>query len=382
MNILCISHEYPPVGGGGATACLNICRQYAKKGHRVVVLTSAYEETPLHENVAGVEIHRVRCKRSSKDHSSFAEMLSFLTAAFGKTPSLMKQTAFDVCQVFFGIPSGPLGWYIHKRWKVPYVVRLGGGDVPGTQKRFDKIYKLIAPFLKSIWKNARYVVANSEGLCQRAQAFSRQAHFRVIPNGIDPEDFLTLQPQPDADTLRLVTVARIVERKGMQSIVAALPEIIKRTDGHVAYTIIGDGPYRADIERQATELGVSSYMQITGMIDRSLVLDTLCKNDIFLLTSHWEGMPNVVLEAMAAGLPILMTDCEGSAELVHDNGYVLALQGDVVAQIVDAVMKLYHDPALRTRMGNASRQRIMESFTWEKAADAYLALFRGEEDMG
>ena len=150
MNILCINHEYPPIGGGGATACKNICEQYVKKGHRVTVVTAQFSEDLKKEGAGDLRIFRLKCKRSKKDSSSFIEMLSFLFAAFRFTKNLAKKEKFDVAHIFFGIPSGPLGLYLKKKYNVPYVVRLGGGDVPGTQKRFKVIYTLLSPLLKKI----------------------------------------------------------------------------------------------------------------------------------------------------------------------------------------------------------------------------------------
>ena len=248
MKILCISHEYPPIGGGGATACKNITRQYVKAGHPTTVITAAFEDMPIDEQNEEVQIYRLKCKRKNKDHSSFKEMLSFLFAAFIFLPSLMKKTRFDVVHIFFGIPSGPLGWYIKKRYNIPYIVRLGGGDVPGTQKRFDKLYFILAPFIKRIWKNALYVVANSSGLLKRAKNFYDSDNFCIIPNGINIENYPVKKHFSSKSFFNITTTARIIERKGIQHIIEALPKIIAETNGNIIYTIIGDGPYRTDIE--------------------------------------------------------------------------------------------------------------------------------------
>lgn len=375
MNILCISHEYPPVGGGGATACLNISWQLARMGHRVTILTSSFEDAPLQEEAHGVTVLRARCKRANRDHSSFAEMLHFLFAAYRMLPGIVKRGAFDVVQVYFGIPSGPLGWFILKRWKIPYVVRLGGGDVPGTQARFEKVYRLVGPFLKHVWGSASFVVANSQGICDRARAFSDGARFAIIPNGINAEDFPRPVQVTSDDVLEVMTTARIVERKGIQHVLRALPELVRETDGNVRYTIIGDGPYRTEIEALARRLNVLQYVRITGMVDRAEVLNILSGASVFVLTSDWEGMPNVVLEAMAMGLPVVMTDCEGSAELIGDNGFVLKRSEDIPPQVAQAVLKLYRAPELARSMGVASRKLATEHFTWKKTAQLYLQLF-------
>ncbi len=70
--------------------------------------------------------------------------------------------------VFFGIPSGPLGLYLKRKYEIPYVIRFGGGDIPGFQDRFSVIYKLIGPAIKAIWRNSDALVVNSSGLRKMA----------------------------------------------------------------------------------------------------------------------------------------------------------------------------------------------------------------------
>lgn len=376
MNILCINHEFPPVGGGGATACAHIAAELVRAGHRVTVITCAFGEDPP-TDPDGVRVLRVRCRRENPHSASFVEMASFLIAAFRRLPSVLRADGpFDHLLVFFGIPSGPVGWYCKKRWKIPYTVRLGGGDIPGTQDRFTAVYRVIAPFLRAIWRGADHVVANSEGLRLRAAAFYDGAQLAVICNGADVEVSDEPPARPQDDTLRMVSVARIVERKGIQFAVQALPEIVRRTEGRVHYTVVGDGPYRAEVEALAASLGVSGYLTVTGMVDRASVRPLLRESDVYLLPSLWEGMPNAVLEAMAEGLPVIMTSCEGSDELVDQNGMVVDLKGDIPAQIAQAATLLQQDPGLRARMGVSGRAMVLDRFSWARTAQAYVDMMR------
>ena len=414
MKILCINHEYPPIGGGGATACKALTREFTALGHDVTVVSAAYNSAYTSNDGAkatlqfdvqdGVYIHRLKCRRSAPDQASFFEMLSFLMAAFRFLPKLVKksESSFDIVIAFFGIPSGVAAWYIKKRFKLPYVVRLGGGDIPGTQKRFALVYTLLTPALKAIWRNASCVVANSQGLRERAERFYDKARFAVITNGVNLDDFplsergnvaappvvapavqfpaaqppnTATHPQaPKKNTFHLITTARIVERKGIQHVIEALPRLIKETSGNIRYTIIGDGPYRNEIEILAKSLDVSEYIEITGMIPFNEVVERLSKADIFVLTSHWEGMPNAVAEAMAMRLPVIMTACEGSAELIGENGYIIELDENIAANLSKKILTLYNDNALLANMGQKSYERVCESFLWNKSAKEYLTL--------
>lgn len=95
----------------------------------------------------------------------------------------------DICLTFFGIPSGPLALHLKRKYRLPYVVRFGGGDIPGAQKRFRYLYAVLAPAVRAVWKNAGRLIANSEGLKKRALAFESRYAVDIIENGVDNSFF-------------------------------------------------------------------------------------------------------------------------------------------------------------------------------------------------
>lgn len=375
MRILVISHEYPPIGGGGATACYNLTKQYALMGHEVDIITADINGKESSFSEGNIKVYKVKCKRAYTDHSSFYEMFTFLIGALHKVKEICKVDSYDIVQVFFGIPSGPIGYYIKRKYKIPYIIRVGGGDIPGTQKRFNFIYKIISPFLKVIWKNAEYVVTNSEGLKNRALNFYQKANHTVIYNGIDLADFPNKKEKKNEDKIKIVTTARLVERKGIQHVLEALSILANKYGDYIQYTIIGDGPYRENLEKMIDEYQLKENVVITGMLPRNDVLKLLCQSDIFVLLSHWEGMPNVVLEAMACRLPIVMSDCEGSLELVKDNGYIIKSGDNLVQEFISKIENLMNDQELCKSLGNNSFQMIEKQFLWEISAKDYLEIF-------
>ena len=171
MKILVVSHEFPPIGGGGANACYFLTREYVKAGHEVVVVTANYQNMPELEVISGVSIIRVNSGRAFKDHCGFGEMAGYLAKTMKIIGKLENDEKFDVCQVFFGIPSGPIGYWLKKKYHVPYIIRFGGGDIPGFQKRFKWVYKFISPAIKVLWRNADALVANSNELKKFAESF-------------------------------------------------------------------------------------------------------------------------------------------------------------------------------------------------------------------
>lgn len=367
MKILMISHEYPPVGGGGANACMYLAKEYAMHGHHVTIVTVNYQQSmPNEEQNGNIRIIRLNVKRKKKEHCSFQEMFHFLCKAWPAIRKLQGQEKYDVCQIFFGIPSGPLGYLLKKKYHVPYIIRFGGGDIPGFQERFTKVYRVIGPFLKIIWRNADVLVANSRGLKELALDFYDKKDIQIIPNGVDTEVFYPGKRQKH-DTIQVLFVSRLIERKGLQYILPEWRQIERKTGKQIHLTIVGDGPYRETLEKITLENHLTDVVSFEGQKDKSEILHYYQEADLFILPSKKEGMPNVVLEAMAVGLPIIMTPCQGSEELVHENGEIVE-----ISQFVDAIIRFCQNDELRDRQGLESRRRAEQEFSWKSTAEAYL----------
>lgn len=368
MKILAISHEFPPIGGGGANACYFLTKGFVERGHEVTLITANYQGMPEKEVMNGVQIMRVNSLRKHKEHCSFKEMLSYLFKAYPVAKKMQKENRYDICLIFFGIPSGPIGYMLKKKYKLPYVIRFGGGDVPGFQERFTKVYKLIAPAIKMIWKKADARIANSQGLKDMALKFYDKKSFDIIPNGVDTEVFYPIE-KADSDEFKILFVSRLIERKGLQFIIPQLQKIQDSTEKKVKLVVVGDGPYREQLETITREYKVADMVEFVGQKNKKEIVPFYQNADLFILPSAKEGMPNVVLEAMACGLPIIMTPCEGSKELVQNNGYIL-----LTSEMGEKIRQLLRNKEMLQKLGHNSRRIVEEQFCWGHVVENYLTL--------
>lgn len=374
MRILAVSHEYPPIGGGGANAAYHLLHGFANRGHEISLVTTAYAGRSGSDDNR-LKIYEVDSARKSPDSCSFAEMLDFMLKAMKCADRLVREAKsagepYDRCLIFFGIPSGPVGYRLKKKYGLPYFIRFGGGDIPGYQKRFDKVYKIIAPAIRVIWRDADMRIANSEGLRQMAYGFCDIYPFEVITNGVDTDTYCPLKVGDTVkDAVNILFVSRLIERKGLQHIIPELNRIIQSSDRDVKLTVVGDGPYREHLEGLAEKYGVVDHVDFVGSKKGDELISYYRGGDIFILPSSNEGMPNVVLEAMACGLPIIMTPCQGSAELVRDNGFISDTSG-----FADRIAELTRDSVKREKMGALSRQMVEEQFSWDSIIEKYLSV--------
>lgn len=371
MKILMVSHEYPPIGGGGANACMNLAKGLQKLNHEVVVLTTWYPELPRYAEEKKLLIVRLPSRRKHLSHCSFGEMFSYLWLALKESVRMQKEKKFDVVMVFFAIPSGPVGYYLKKRFGVPYIIRFGGGDIPGFQNRFKLVYKFIGPFEKVIWKQAEALVANSKGLYKLAKHFYDKQAIKIIPNGVDVDVFQAESTDEKKKTYQILFVSRLIERKGLQFIIPQMKSLQEACDRKVMLTVVGDGPYRKVLENLAVDEGVAESVVFAGQKDKNELLYYYNMADVFILPSKKEGMPNVVLEAMASGLPIIMTPCEGSDELIDGNGYAV-----VAEQFGEKLALLEKDEELRAWMAQKSVELVHERFMWEAVVKQYEKILK------
>jgi glycosyltransferase involved in cell wall biosynthesis len=367
MRILLINSEYPPIGGGAGNASQHITRELAALGHEIIVITAHFRGLPKLETHNGVTVRRIPALRRRQDRSGALEQLAFILSASLSTFRLVRQSKADVTLAFFGMPSGAVAWTLKKFFRIPYVVSLRGGDVPGFRPYdFKTMHRLLAPFLRVIWHDASAVIANSRGLRDLALAFDSSIEIPIIPNGVDVSQY------PAGDRAwsppRLLSVGRIVHQKGLDLGLRALAGL---KDLDWEWRIAGDGPQVESLQSLAAELGIAERIAFLGWQSREELAKWYHQSNLFLFPSRHEGMPNAVLEAMAGGLPVIATRIAGNEELVLDGGTGLLVPTESVDNLREALRKLLSNPTLRQRMGTASRQRVEQNYTWQKTAEAY-----------
>ncbi len=372
-RFLLINYEYPPVGGGGGNATQQIGRALVERGARVTVLTAAQGDLPRRENDRGVQVYRIWAARRHQDRCSIPEMLMFLAHASITAPGLARQVRADAALVFFSLPTGPVGWWLKRRLGLPYVVSLQGGDVPGFLADELAVYhRLTAPVITKVWRDASAVIANSNGLANLARQFAPDVEIGMIPAGAD----LRAVTPPTVPTLegplRFLFVGRLVSQKGLDVLFRALSFLKDRTDWTL--TIAGEGPLKDELARAAQGLRLSEYIVFRGWLERDHLPAVYEDADVFVLPSRDEGMPNAMLEAMAAGMPVIGSRVAGIEEVVIDGETGLLVEPEDADGLASALKTLIEDRDKTFALGQAARKRVEDHYSWTMAAEEYLTL--------
>lgn len=218
-------------------------------------------------------------------------------------------------------------------------------------------------------------IANSFGavtfLCSRGLPKEK---FIVIPNGIDVSEWNGQAVRPVKGPPKIICVANFRPIKRHCDLIEALA-LVRQRGVRVQCLFVGDGMTRQEAETLARERGLGEAIEFLGRRAPEEVKDLLRRADIFVLQSLWEGLPGSIMEAMAAGLPVVGTDVNGINELVIDGETGFLVPPKEPAALAERIEVLVKDPYLRRRMGKAGRLRIMREFSLEKMVHNYERVY-------
>jgi phosphatidyl-myo-inositol dimannoside synthase len=376
MRILMLNNEFPPLGGGTGTANHALLRHFVQiPDLEIDLITSALGAQKEEENFSErITILKVPVKNRNIHHSSNRELLAYAARALSLALKQHRIRRYEFCFAWSALPAGFVAMTLKKILNLPYIVRVCGPDIPGFERRYQPIYPVVSPIIRSVWQHAAVVVAKSDGEKEMIRAFDRNTEVTLVPNGVDLAVFQPDAAIPDDGPLRLLCVARLIERKGQHHLIEAVKRL---TDAGVEVTLdlVGTGDARVSYERQTRGLALNGRVDFLGYIPRGKIAEYYARGHVFVLPSYNEGMSIATLEAMAAGLPVVTTRTPGAAELVEEgiNGLTFAW-GDIDG-LTTHLHLLATDRDLTRRMGAASRTRAAH-FTWDTAAAAYLDLFQ------
>jgi colanic acid/amylovoran biosynthesis glycosyltransferase len=232
----------------------------------------------------------------------------------------------------------------------------------------------VARGLPATFDRATAVHCISGAIEREAQQFGLDpVKARVIHPGIDPEFFSPAEVRTSDAVLRLVAVGSLVWVKGATYALEAVRRLVDR-GVKVRLSLIGDGPGRQRIQYTIDDLALADHVEVLGALPPVAVRDRLRQSDVFILPSLSEGFCNAAVEAMACGLPVVMTNCGGVREGVTEGveGFIVPVREPEA--MASAIESLARDPELRARMGKAGRARVLAQFTLARHVRAFVAL--------
>ncbi|MBI5849892.1 MAG: glycosyltransferase family 4 protein [Planctomycetes bacterium] len=358
--------------GGYELQALSLAAHHVSTGVPSFVVTNNHHDLPAREVRHGVTIHRLPFLPPSRKNwaALFTAFLVFLRA---------HRREYDVIHchalTFLAACCVRIGRLLGK----PVVVKVATErDVREFHDDRSFHFRLFFRWLKT----ADRLLCLSERI--RAEAIAcgfRDEQAVIVRNGVDTRRFAPASPETRAAArtalglrdgeLALLYVGRLVQRKGVDVLLNALPLCGPAAQARVF--VVGDGERAAEWRALAQDLGVAARVTFAG--EQADVAPFLAAADAFVFPSRLEGLPNALLEAMACGLPAIATRIGGCVDVMTDDAGILVGSDDARA-LAAAMDRLAADAGERARLGEAARRRVQSAFSFDVTAERLQSIYR------
>ena len=374
MRILMLNNEFPPLGGGTGSVNQALLQRLAYVADlEIDLFTAALGRAPEREQFSErIRLYKVPVDNRDIHHSSNRELLTYAALALPAALARHRALPYDFCFAWSAVPAGGVALALRRLTGLPYLVRVSGPDIPGFEERYAWLYPILTPIIRSVWRNATMVVAKCDGEAAMIRRVDPSLAPVLAPNGVDVRAFRMAAPR-NSGPLRIICVARLIERKGQRHLLAALRRL---RDAGVTATVefVGTGDAAQAYHAEADRLGIADQVTFAGYVPRERIADHYAAADVFVLPSYNEGMSVATLEAMAAGLPLVVTRTGGTAELVQEGENGLTFAWGDVETLAQHLAYLAANCEVVRQMGAASRRRA-ERMSWDAVAARYLEIF-------
>lgn len=372
MTILVLTYEYPPVGSGAGIVCEQLAREWTALGHAVIVVSSGLPGRTGEQTEEGIRVVRLDTGRRSAYRANPLQMLRWML----RCRKFLQGTRLkaDICLANFILPGGPAGIFAQKRLGIPFVLLSHGHDVPGAAPKDMGFYHtLFTPWIARICRKADHLVLLQENLRTLLLAFKPELRDKssVIPNGISVKAGHSGSRKNEMPLI--LWAGRLVRQKRPDRFLATLAKL------HVPFKakLYGDGPWRSQVESIWREHPHRKQIQIMGHVPRKDWLKDLDKADLLVVTSEFEAMSLVQLEALERGVSQLSTAVDGMGWKV-EGVPATVLDPFEPVQWARWIEQFWNDRSnLETTGSTAHVHQTGLAMTWREVARRYITLFEG-----
>jgi len=299
---------------------------------------------------------------------------NFLGAALQKrVRQLHQRSPIDVIHAHAALPCGHAAAFLAQRLGVPFVVTIHSLDVFNRCFQDGMAARWRRKASSEVYKRARKVICISDTVRRLLADGLSGVSTEVVYNGTDTDFFVPGSPQNQTSTILLV--GTMLAGKGQELILRAVARIKDSYPG-LRIRMIGEGGDRDRFAELAEALGIRNSVDFEGKRSRSEVAEAMRTCTIFALPSRFEGLGCVYLEAMACGKPVIGCRGQGIEEIIHHQGNGWLIPVDGLDELVSGLKTLLEDAELRSRIGQAARQTVLESLTLSHQAERLMKIYK------
>lgn len=289
---------------------------------------------------------------------------------------LHREHYIDLIHAQSALPCGHAAALLSRQLRIPFLVTIHGLDVFSTRREKGLLRRWVNRSSSFVYRKAARSICVSEAVRRvLVGVMGSSARATVIYNGVDTSLFTPPLDDHEDSTPTILSVGRMVPDKGHELVLRAVAALAP-TYPHLRYKIIDDGPERSRLVALSHELKIAERVEVLGRQSRRTVAEAMQRCSLFALPSQDEAMGCVYLEAMATAKPIIGCRNQGIEEIVHhgENGWLI--QPGNLQEIVQAIVVLLKNNALRKRIGLEAQKTIVNGLTLEHQAGRLNRLYR------
>jgi len=369
MRYLIVTHEYEPIVSGGVSLVRHLSIQLARLGHEVIVLAPKLPGTEkVSSPEAGVEVVFVETFRKSLGNAGIIDLVGFGLLVIPSLIKNVRQRQVDAVLSIFLVPAGFSSMVASALTGVRHVTFIGGADLPDVSSKNQGVLGWLKGILRMIVRISDAVLV-AEGLEEFARPIAGNSPMTTVRNGADlssivPRERFSTERSP----IKLLTVGRLIERKGSLHLVQALAEMAPEQRKLFHLTIVGYGPIEEKLKHEIQKHGLSEIVILAGQVAPTDLAEYFHAADAYVFYAAPEGNSLAMVEAMAHGLPVLTSDVSGNRELVDGNGMTVPF--DNVAALGEALIALCKARPDFLQWGSRSRE-LSRRYDWKEIAKVY-----------
>ncbi|MBF0311645.1 MAG: glycosyltransferase [Magnetococcales bacterium] len=367
MKFSFVCHEFPPIGGGAASALDQFTAALALRGHRIQVITIGlgWKDTVVTE-ASNREIVRLGTGRRRVLAPSAPQLAASYLALRHGAPAHLERFSPQALVAFFAFPAGHAMRPAARRLGCPLIVSLRGSDVPGfSPARWGLLQTLMPLLVRPVLRQADRVLANGAALGRMAEAFLPGLTWHNLPNGTDRKRFHPGSLDPLETPLRTLFVGQFIRRKRCLEWLDALHRLGQQGIP-IRATLVGDGPLYPEVRKKAAALPANITVHLTGSLPREQLPDIYRQHHVLLHLSTAEGVSNVLLEGMASGLAVVASRPAVDPSMLPA---VSVVDDPTPDNIALAVARLHAD---RDLLVSRQRAALHLAPDWEATVEAFL----------
>lgn len=388
MKLLIYTHEFPPYLGGLATTSYKLARGIAGSGIDLTVLAPSYTAEDRDADI-GLDCKVIRMPGLRSRAAGFIPFAEILLGRFYLGRALRSERPDAVLFITEEAEAagGLLGTFSFKP-----VVRVAGSGITTCFYSRRPVKRLMSYPMSRLYERAATIIAVSNNTKELLDSVGvPQEKISVVYNGVEDEMLsrgvdadrvaaLRARYGLSANTAVLITVARVLPRKGQDTVIRALPGVIEKYPD-IVYLVVGEGRYTDSFSNLARECGVGDKVIFTGGVTHEDTVSYLDLSDIFVMPNRFwnnkiEGLPNALLEASARAKPVIAGRHGGSVEAVRHGESGLLVDGESVDEVREALLELLSDRTKARSMGVRGREAICRSHTERLMIDNYVRVIR------